>query len=211
LVQGQDDAVARAAGLIAKALADLQQAASAEAEAARKGLSKSRGDLQALVQRFESQLAQEREQDAVSANQLTALAGSIDRLVERLQDLSGRLIELTERLAITIEAPGSARTAAVSFEPPFQPGGEGVSLAISSVPGFQALMDIHKALQAMEQVASASVERFQDGDSRILVQLRSPTTASDLASCLHAATGHALAVEEARPEVMQLRLKVIGS
>jgi uncharacterized phage infection (PIP) family protein YhgE len=210
-MQGHEDAVSQAAGAIAKALADLQQAASAEAETTRKGLTKSRGDLRALVQRFESQLSQEREQSSVSANQLTALVSSIDRLVERLDNVSQRLAELTERLADGVAAPGSSPAAAASQEPPFQPGGEGITLAVSCVPGFQALMDIHKALQAMDQVASASVERFQEGDSRILVQLRSPVTASEVASCLLGATGHALAVEEARPEVMQLRMKVIGS
>jgi uncharacterized phage infection (PIP) family protein YhgE len=209
-MQAHDDAVNEAAALIARALADLQQAASAEAEATRKGLTKSRGDLRELVQRFDSQLSQEREQSAVSANQLTALASAIDRLVERLDAVSQRLAELTERLAEGVAAPGSSPTAAASQEPPFQPGGEGITLAVSCVPGFQALMDIHKALQAMDQVASASVERFQEGESRILVQLRSPVTASEVASGLHGATGHALAVEEARPEVMQLRLKVIG-
>jgi uncharacterized phage infection (PIP) family protein YhgE len=209
-MQGHEDAVSQAAGAIAKALADLQQAASAEAEATRRGLTKSRGDLRELVQRFESQLSQEREQSTVAANQLAALVGSIDRLVERLDDVSQRLAELTERLADGVAAPSSSLTA-VSQEPPFQPGGEGITLAVSCVPGFQALMDIHKALQAMDQVASASVERFQEGDSRILVQLRLPVTASEVASCMFGATGQALAVEEARPEVMQLRLKVIGS
>jgi uncharacterized phage infection (PIP) family protein YhgE len=208
VVQAHEDAVSQAAGTIAKALADLQQAAAAEAEATRKGLTKSRGDLRELVQRFESQLAKEREQSTASANQLTALVSSIDRLVERLDDVSQRLAELTERLAVGVETPGSSLKAA---GPSFHPGGEGVTLAVSCVPGFQALMDIHKALQAMDQVASASVERFQEGESRILVQLRSPVSASEVASGLHGATGHALAVEEARPEVMQLRLKVIGS
>jgi hypothetical protein len=212
VVQGHEDAVSEAAGLIAKALTDLQQAASAEAEATRKGLTKSRSDLRELVQRFESQLAQEREQSIVSTNnQLTALVSSIDRLVERLDDVSQRLAELTERLAVGVEAPGSALRAVAPPELSFQPGGEGVTLAVSCVPGFQALMNIHKALQAMDQVGSASVERFQEGESRILVQLLSPVSASEVASCLHGATGHALAVEEARPEVMQLRLKVIGS
>jgi hypothetical protein len=211
VVQGPEDAVSQAARLIAKALTDLQQAAAAEAEATRKGLTKSRGDLRELVQRFESQLSQEREQSTVSANQLTVLVSSIDRLVERLDDVCQRLAELTERLAAGVETPVSPLRAVAPPEPSFHPGGEGVTLAVACVPGFQALMDIHKALQAMDQVASASVERFQEGESRILVQLRSPVGASEVASCLHGATGHALAVEEARPEVMQLRLKVIGS
>jgi hypothetical protein len=71
-------------------------------------------------------------------------------------------------------------------------------------------MDIQKALIALEQVAGASVERFQEGDSRILLQLRSPLTAADLAHALTSATGHQIAVEESRPELMRLRLKIVS-
>jgi hypothetical protein len=95
-------------------------------------------------------------------------------------------------------------------EPTFQPGGEGVALSLSSVPGFQALMDFQKALNAMEQVNNASVERFQEGDSRIQLQLNAPLTAEAIASTLTSTTGHACVIEEARPELMRLRLKVVS-
>jgi hypothetical protein len=207
LTQNSDEAVTRAAGLLAQALNELYQAAAGEAGASREDLAESRAALQALAQRLEQQLAEEKLQRAQLAGQLTNLAGSLDRLVNHLHGLSQLMAELLERLASPED--GAAAPTAVA-EPAFQPGGEGISLNLSSVPGFQALMDIQKALIAMEQVAGASVERFQEGDSRVLVQLSSPLTASDLALALTRATGHQFAVEEARPELMRLRLKIVS-
>jgi hypothetical protein len=109
--------------------------------------------------------------------------------------------DLLERLA----EPGGVR------EPPeaaFHPGGEGVGLAIGGVPGFQALMDIQKALASMPQVAGASVERYNEGDSRILVHLRSPVTGSEIAAAIRSATQQPVAVEESRPELSRLRMKI---
>ncbi len=207
MTQNQDDAVSRAGGLLAQALNELYLAAAAEAGVSREDLAESRAALQALAQRLEQQLAEEKLQRAQLAGQLTNLAGSLDRLVNHLHGLSQLMAELLERLASPADT--SAPEVAVS-EPTFQPGGEGISLNLSSVPGFQALMDIQKALIAMDQVTGASVERFQEGDSRVLVQLRTPLTAADLAAALTRATGHQFAVEEARPELMRLRLKILS-
>lgn len=200
--------MARAAGLLAQALDELYQAAAVEAGASREELAQSRAALQALADRLEHELVEEKEQRAQVAGQLTNLAGSLDRLVNHLHGLSQLMADLLERLA----APPAA-DAAISGapeEPAFQPGGEGVSLNLASVPGFQALMDIQKALIAMDQVSSASVERFQEGDSRVLLMLRAPVTAAELATTLTYSTGHQLVVEEARPELMRLRLKVVS-
>jgi len=207
LTQNQDDAVSRAAGLLAQALNELYQAAASEAGVSREDLAESRAALQALAQRLEQQLAEEKLQRAQLAGQLTNLAGSLDRLVNHLHGLSQLMAELLERLA----APSAPSTPELPVaEPTFQPGGEGISLNLSAVPGFQALMDIQKALLAMDQVSGASVERFQEGDSRVQVQLRTPITAADLAATLMRSTGHQFAVEEARPELMRLRLKIVS-
>jgi hypothetical protein len=121
---------------------------------------------------------------------------------------------ILQRLADDAAAPApTAETGPPAAEPPpepvFHPGGEGVSLMLTAVPGFQALMDLQKALIAVEQVASASVERFQEGDSRVLLQLHGPLTASDIVATLHHATGLHLVLEEARPELNSLHLKVL--
>ncbi|HWO73090.1 MAG TPA: hypothetical protein VNN21_05990 [Dehalococcoidia bacterium] len=207
MTQNHEDAVARAAGLIAEAIRALQEAAAAEAGVSRAELAQSRAAIASLSERLERQLAEEREQRQLVADQLSNLASSLDRLVNHLHGLSQLMAELLERLA----TPAAPAAAAEPPEPTFQPGGEGVSLSLSGVPGFQALMDIQKALMAMEPVAAASVERFQEGESRILLQLRSPISASELAASLHRSTGHAIVVEEARPELMRLRLKVVGA
>ena len=208
MTQNQEDAVGRASDHIARALNELNQAAAAEAGVSRDELALSRAALQELAQRLEAQLAQEKEQRAQLAGQLTNLAGSLDRLVSHLHGLSQLMAELLERLASPASPAESG--SAVVVEPSFQPGGEGIALSLTSVPGFQALMDFQKALNAMEQVNSASVERFQEGDSRIQLQLNAPLTAEAIATALTNTTGHACVVEEARPELMRLRLKVVS-
>ncbi len=209
MTPNQDDAVGRSSDYLARALSELYQATAAEAGVSRDDLARDRAALQGLAQRLEAELGQEREQRAQLAGQLTNMAGSLDRLVNHLHGLSQLMAELLERLA----SPASplAEPAAVSApEPAFQAGGEGIALSLTSVPGFQALMDFQKALIAMEQVTSASVERFQEGDSRIQVQLTAPLRADAIASALTTATGHACVVEESRPELMWLRIKVVS-
>ena len=200
--RNEDEALNRAASLLVQALRELQQTGAADE--ARRELAQSRLALEQLAHRLELQLAQEQEQRLVLAGQLTGLATALDRLVTHLQGLSTLMADLLERLA----EPPSA-TPPTASEPTFPAGGEGVSLTLSAVPGFQVLMDIQKALLTLDQVAAASVERFQEGDSRVLLQLRAPMTAADLAEALRVASGHAFAIEEARPELLRLRLKFV--
>jgi hypothetical protein len=169
---------------------------------ARDELSAVRAAIQDLSTRLERQLEDDKDQRRLVGDQLAALATSLDRLVVHLQGLSQLMGDLLERLAET-PAPTTAPEAS------FQPGGEGVSLALAAVPGFQALMDIQKALASMPQAAGASVERYQEGDSRILLHLKSPVTASEIAAWVRSSTQYATVVEEARPELSRLRLKVV--
>ena len=208
MTQSHDDAVARAARLMADALNELQSAASNDG-AIREELARNRAGLEALAQRIDAQRVEDKEQRGALAGQLTNLAGSLDRLVGHLDGLSHLMAELIERLATPPE-PATTPSPPEPSEPVFRPGGEGVSLTVVAVPGFQVLMDIQKALMSMEQVSGASVERFQEGDSRLLLQLRSPVSAADIAGGLGHQTGHAFAVEESRPELMRLRLKIVS-
>ena len=204
--EAEQEALRRGAELIAQALQAMEQASSARAEPLRDELSRSSALIEQLSGRLEQQLAEDKEQRGVLAGQLTTLAGSLDALVNHLQSLSHLMADILERLA---EPPPAPEPPA---EPAFAPGGEGVALTINRVAGFQALMDIQKALMSMDQVAGASVERFQeDGDSRILLQLSAPITASALADDLRRATNHAFAVEESRPELLRLRIKFVPS
>jgi len=212
-----EESTRKAAELLMQALDELQRnspAAQATLQA-RDELVATRTALQQLAARFEQQIVAETEQRIMLAGQLTSLATSLDRLVSHLQDLGDLMGGVIERIN---EAPSLAPVSSTPEpkpseppEPPFLPGGEGVSLAISGVPGFQVLMDIQKALVGMEQVVGASVERFQEGDSRILVHLNAPLRATDLAADLRTATGQTLVVEESRPGLMSLRLRFLAS
>lgn len=210
----REDATNRAASLIAQALAELQEANAIEAAEARTELATNRTALQELTANIERHLAEEREQHVALGGQLSTLAGSLDRLVNHLQGLSTLMSDLLGRLAEPASASPAIPAATESQAPaeaPFQPGGEGVSLTIVAVPGFQALMEIQKALTGIEQVAHASVERFQEGDSRLLVSLTGPITATDLVTALIHATGQAMAIEDSKPELARLRVKVVPS
>lgn len=205
----REDANARAAALIAQALSELQASNAAQVAEARSEMTAGRAILQDLSNKIERHLAEEREQHVALGGQLSTLAGSLDRLVNHLQGLSTLMSDLLERMA---DPPSlSASPAAPAAEAPFQPGGEGVSLTIVAVSGFQALMDIQKALTAIDQVSHASVERFQEGDSRLLIGLKAPITASDLVAALIRATGQAMAIEDSKPELARLRVKVVPS
>jgi hypothetical protein len=209
----REDANARAASLIAQALAELQDANAIEAANARKEIAANRATLDELAQNIERHLAEEREQHVALGGQLTTLAGSLDRLVGHLSGLSTLMSDLLSRLGDAAAAPAPAQPEAPASPPEaaFQPGGEGVSLMIVSVPGFQALMEIQKALTGLAQVAHASVERFQEGDSRLLVNLSGPITATELVTSLIRATGQAMAIEDSKPELARLRVKVVPS
>jgi chromosome segregation ATPase len=208
LTQGQEDATVRAARLIAEALSELS-AAGRQNTVLLDELARNRFAVESLRQQMDQRLAEERQQRAVLSEQITSLAGSLDRLVTHLEGISLLMSDLAGLLPAG-SAPRPASPVPNTSEPPFRPGGEGISLGIGEVPGFQALMDIQKALMAMEQVAGASVERFQERESRIQLHLRVPVTGLQLASALGGATGYAFAVEESRPEVMSLRLKIVG-
>ncbi|HLF08514.1 MAG TPA: hypothetical protein VI789_04105 [Dehalococcoidia bacterium] len=203
----EDEALERAASLLVQALRELQRDSDSSA---RRELVETRLALQQLAQRVEQHLAQEQQQRSVLASQLTGLASALDRLVSHLGNLSQLMVEVLQRLAEPAPAPAPSATAQPA-EPSFPAGGEGVSLTLAGVPGFQALMDMQKALMGLDQVASASVERFQEGDSRMLLLLSAPATANDIASGIHRVTGHTIVVEESRPELQRLRLKIVPS
>ena len=206
----REDATDRAALLIAQALTELQQDGASQV-AVREELATNRATLEKLAANIERHLTEEREQHVALGGQLTTLAGSLDRLVNHLQGLSTLMSDLLGRLAEPASGPAAETpaTAPLPVEPSFQPGGEGISLIIVAVPGFQALMEIQKALTGIEQINHASVERFQEGDSRLLITLNATITASDLVAALIRGTGQAMAIEESKPELARLRVKVI--
>jgi hypothetical protein len=60
----------------------------------------------------------------------------------------------------------------------------------------------------MEQVAGASVERYQEGESRLLVHLKAPLTAGEIVAWLRTNTPYTAIVEDSNTELSRLRMKI---
>ena len=95
------------------------------------------------------------------------------------------------------------------MEPSFAPGGEGVDVTVSAVPGFQGLMEVQRALVRLAGVQSAAVRRYQDDEAAIQLVLSQPMSASAIAEGISTATGSQLIVDESRPESLRLRLRFL--
>ncbi len=139
--------------------------------------------------------------------QVAALASALERLERRLDDFSR--MALTSRAAAT--APVEEEKAPEEGEPAFIPGDQGLVLVISAVPGFQGLMEVQRALSRVPAIEGASVERYFDGEARIVLMLREPITADRLLEALTEATGQQLQLEESRPESMRMRIRFRGA
>jgi hypothetical protein len=196
---------ARIASAFGRAIAELQDSllSASGLTAATNEIASARAAIDQLSRRVESQLEEDKEQRRQLGDQLVALAGSLDRLVTHLQGLSQLMGDLLERLA----EPRTGNSAPPA-ETPFRPSTDGLSLALAGLPGFQALMEVQKAISSMEQVAGASVERYQEGDSRLLIHLKSSLTAGEIVSWLRSNTPFTAVVEESRPEMSRLRMRI---
>jgi len=148
---------------------------------------------------------------------LSQQVAALGQAVERLE---GQLGSLAQMLA-SLGQPGMARTATPrraargapteTAEPLFAAGGDGVQMVVAPVPGFQDLMDLQRALNAMPAIEGASVEGYLDGEARLVLHLREALTADRIAEGVRRATGQEVAVEEARPEALHLRLRLGGA
>jgi hypothetical protein len=151
------------------------------------------------------------------SEQVQALTEAVQRLERRLDELPKLTIpggpaqapsEAELPKAPPVEGPAKEREEPA--EPQFAAGGEGIQLLISTVPGFQGLMEVQRALTHMPAVEGASVERYLDGEARIILLLREPLTARRIADGLAEYIGEPLTIEEARPEALRLHLRFGG-
>jgi hypothetical protein len=140
----------------------------------------------------------------------------ISRLVEHTEQLAERMAELTEAVAMLAESRSQPQQPAApptpqlpELERAFAPGGEGIDVTIASVPGFQGLMELQRALVRLPQVQSAAVRKYQDDEAAIQLVLSQPMTATAIAEGVTGSTGHRLFVDEARPEALRLRLRFL--
>ncbi len=143
------------------------------------------------------------------AEQVAALSAAFDRLQRRIDDLSHYV--LASRSPSPIQVEEEEEKAPEESEPAFMPGDQGLVLVISSVPGFQGLMEVQRALSRIPAIEGASVERYFDGEARIVLMLREPITAEHLLETLSQATGQQLQLEESRPEAMRMRVRFRSS
>jgi hypothetical protein len=148
---------------------------------------------------------------------LERFSSVLTRLVEHTEQLAERMTELTEAVGAIAEtrmpepAPQAVPPAPTpELEPSFAPGGEGIDVTISAVPGFQGLMELQRALVRLPQVQSAAVRRYQDDEAAIQLVLSQPMTASGIAGGVTTGTGHRIFVDEARPEALRLRLRFLN-
>jgi hypothetical protein len=134
------------------------------------------------------------------------------RLVEHTESLAARMADLSEAVAQLAQSRAEQPTAKPQLpemEPSFPPGGEGIDVAISAVPGFQGLMELQRALVRLPQVQSAAVRRYQDDEAAIQLVLSQPMTATVIAEGISGATGKRIIVDEARPDTLRLRLRFL--
>jgi hypothetical protein len=140
-------------------------------------------------------------------------------LVQHTELMTGRMSELAEAVAAmagqraraTAVPPTAAKPQLPEMEPSFAPGGEGIDVTISAVPGFQGLMEVQRSLVRMPQVVSAAVRRYQDDEAAIQVVLSQPMTAAAIAEAVSAGTGRTLIVDDSRPEALRLRLRFLDA
>jgi hypothetical protein len=220
-MQEREDAAREAASILAKALSEAQAllAGGAEAEAGegrRRREARREGPLSLQAQttlgiladyfgRTVDLIGEERQ---LLAEQVNALTEAVQRLDERFEQVA-RLLE-ESRGAEAAEAPkGKRPRASERAQEAFAVGGEGVQLVLSAVPGFQELMGLQRALMRRKGVERASVERYFDGEARVILVLREPLTAGDIVDAIGEGAGHQLAVEEARPEALRLHLRFL--
>lgn len=148
------------------------------------------------------------EQRSLLADEVISLGRSVRRLEESLDDLA-RLMRESRGPAVFEARAGRRSPAAEEAKDAFPVGGEGIQVVVSAVPGFQELMELQRALMRLSPVERASVERYFDGEARVVLLLREPLTASDVVDAIREATGHQLSVEEARPEALRLHLRFL--
>jgi hypothetical protein len=175
---------------------------------------------QGLLQ-AEAMLASERERraQAVSPELLETLerfGEALRRIAEFTERLTERMNELTDAVARLTDArdaspaPAAPTPQIPDLEPTFAPGGEGVDVTIASVPGFQGLMDVQRALVRLPHVQGAAVRRYQDDEAAIQLVLAQPMTASAIVEGVTSATGLHLVVDESRPDALRLRLRFLA-
>jgi hypothetical protein len=144
------------------------------------------------------------------SNESSALALMADKLQMRLEDLQRTLNGDALQQPSSILRP-TPREDSIdeSGEPQFRPSDQGVNVVLASVPGFQGLMDVQRALTGMAESDGASVVGYRNGEASLQLTLRRPVSTRRITDALAIATGEELLIEESRPDAQRLRLRFV--
>jgi hypothetical protein len=158
--------------------------------------------LHEALRRLEEALEQLRD----AGRQLVGEVGRLSQLADRLEAIADRAGEPSEP-SLGPELVANEPVPLPVPEPAFQPDHGPVRIIIAAVPGFQGLMDAQRALSSLAGVDGASVKRYQNGEAMLELALANALTPRSIVDELEQTTGHALLIEEARPEAQLLRLR----
>jgi hypothetical protein len=160
------------------------------------------------VQRVEQSALQQLEavlgQLSNEANRLAEGAAQLAQVAARLEERVAGLSESMERTREIEAAPPPPPE-----EPRFAANGRPVGVVLASVPGFQGLMDVQRALSNMPSTEGASVVGYKNGEASLEIILREPVSARQIVDGLQESTGHHVLIEEARPDDQRLRLRFV--
>jgi hypothetical protein len=171
-------------------------------------MSELRRTLGEVLHRFEDALDHLGLEAKRLSTESSSLALMTDRLQARLSDLERALSGggVAER---ALETPMEQEAPRVPEEPQFRPSDQGVSVVLASVPGFQGLMDVQRALSGLPEAENASVVGYRNGEASLKLVLREPVTPRAVIDALARAGDGEILIEESKPEAQRLRLRFV--
>lgn len=147
--------------------------------------------------------------NGVARNGEDSPLGAFRHLVERFEAAAVRIETQIDRIERISAQPSGAPAPQRVEEPRFGAHGETLQVALASVPNFQALMDIQRALSSLASAGDATVSEFEQEEASLRLLLREAMSLSEIMEGLRELSGHPLLVEESRPEANRLRLRFL--
>jgi hypothetical protein len=194
----------------AKSNVESEASASAEVADLKRTLNEMFERMEGALDRITTQA----ERLADGASDLADVAGRVEA---RMNEITRALREAASTEPVQASPPVAPAAPAAPVpaapakppEPQFRPGTSPMSVVLATVPGFQGLMDIQRALSGLPQTEGASVVAYKNGEASLEVTLTAPLTAREIVDGLRDATGEQLLIEESRPEAGKLRLRFV--
>ncbi|MDZ4278051.1 MAG: hypothetical protein U1B78_02815 [Dehalococcoidia bacterium] len=156
------------------------------------------------------------------ADDLGALRRQLDQAPD-LRDVCGRLEAIVHRLErelgpppdARVEQPTSYDVALAELErsrrhgPKFTPDRGVLRVVLEAMPDFHGLMKAYRAIADLPAADSVFVLGFDTDRASLELRLHEPVSAGDVRDWLAESTGEQFVIEEARPDTMRLRLRLV--